>query len=644
MNAEIAGDSDFHASSFAAAYRAERERPFRIAATASLRGRSLTCLLGNTSTRRAAPILLRLSLHSIPRRPTTIDYQRHRPEQTLLHEVVRENLEDFIAGSRERAAPVARFVERELRAYLACGVLAHGFLRLHCDACGRDRLLAFSCKGRAVCPSCGGRRMAGTAAHLVDRVIPEVPVRQWVLTLPYPLRYRCAWDARLTSEVLRAFLRALFADQRRRARLHHGVRSGSCGAVTAIQRFGSALNLAPHFHTLLLDGIYPGPAHTPGGFLPLPPPETEDVARVMTGTARRIMRLLEKRGLQSGDDSLARDDPLLATLMAASVRSRIATGPQAGQPWRRLGDRVEQRSPAEVGTDTSNQTPARCVRHGGMSLHADVSVPARDRKRLERLARYVLRQPLALERLEALPDGRLSYRLKTRWRDGTTHILMERHELLERLAPLIPPPRAHQVRYHGILAPCASGRDRVVPGARRAVSTVSEDEDGNRRTACPTRGTPTRRTHEVKEVEIEASPHAGLQQKIATTHEVAIAHCDRVSRAPRAAPSSQGSAPTPPLRPHRVPFSRARRLPWADLLKRVFGVDALRCQCGNSMRVLAAITDLAVARRVLTCMALPARAPPLNPARAPSSAPAPWLEAPAEDFDQTPPGDWEHSA
>jgi len=68
-----------------------------------------------------------------------------------------------------------------------------------------------------------------------------------------------------------------------------------------------------------------------------------------------------------------------------------------------------------------------------------------------------------MERLEAMPDGRLAYRLKTRWRDGTTHILMERSELLERLAPLIPPPRAHQVRYHGLLAPCASGRDRVVP-------------------------------------------------------------------------------------------------------------------------------------------------------------------------------------
>ena len=110
---------------------------------------------------------------------------------------------------------VARFVEREMRAYLECGVLADGFLRVHCDACGHDRLVAFSCKSRGFCPSCGGRRMADMAADLVDHVLPEVPVRQWVLTLPYPLRYRCAWNARLTTEVLRCFLRAVFADYRR---------------------------------------------------------------------------------------------------------------------------------------------------------------------------------------------------------------------------------------------------------------------------------------------------------------------------------------------------------------------------------------------------------------------------------------------
>ena len=82
--------------------------------------------------------------------------------------------------------------------------------------------------------------MADTAAHLVDRVLPEAPVRQWVLTLPYPLRYRCAYDARLTSDVLRAFIRALFAELRRRVRNRWGERGDQCGAVTFIQRFGSA--------------------------------------------------------------------------------------------------------------------------------------------------------------------------------------------------------------------------------------------------------------------------------------------------------------------------------------------------------------------------------------------------------------------
>ena len=98
--------------------------------------------------------------------------------------------------------------------------------------------------------------MADTAAHLVDRVLPEAPVRQRVLTLPYALRYRGAYDARLTSEVLRAFIRALFAELRRRARRLWGVRAEQCGAVTFIQRFGSALDLNVHFHTLALDGVY----------------------------------------------------------------------------------------------------------------------------------------------------------------------------------------------------------------------------------------------------------------------------------------------------------------------------------------------------------------------------------------------------
>jgi hypothetical protein len=64
----------------------------------------------------------------------------------------------------------------EFDTFLECGLLARGFLRLRCGDCGHDKLAAFSCKRRGFCPSCGARRMAQTAAHLVDHVIPHVPV------------------------------------------------------------------------------------------------------------------------------------------------------------------------------------------------------------------------------------------------------------------------------------------------------------------------------------------------------------------------------------------------------------------------------------------------------------------------------------
>ena len=341
------------------------------------------------------------------------------------------------------------------------------------------------------------------------------------------------------------------------------------------------------------------------------------------------MRLLEARGLAGGDDPIATDDPLLATLMAASVRSRIASGPRAGQRWRRLGDRVEP----EAGTPEAQlgvATP-RCVREGGMSLHADVAVPGRDRRRLERLCRYVARPPLASERLEALPDGRLTYRLKSRWRDGTTHIVMERHELLERLAPLIPPPRAHQVRYHGVLAPCAGGRDRIVPAsAQHGGSAVARSAGGQgiAATAVSQSGARAARLEAAREHVPESAPHSR-----------AGSHEDRAATL----------AELPALGPRHPPAARVRnrRLAWSVLLQRVFSIDVLECpRCGARMRILAAINEPAVARRILECLGLPARAPPLAPAPPPAfDAYGNFPEPPDFDsFDQTPTGDWDVGA
>jgi hypothetical protein len=491
--------------------------------------------------------------------------------------------------------------------------------------------------------------MADTAAHLVDRVLPEVPVRQWVLTLPYPLRYRCAWNARLTSEVLRSFLRAVFTDTRRRAKRGLGVRGGACGSVTFIQRFGSALNLTPHFHTLVLDGVYEGGASAPGRFLPLDPPETDDVARVLAGTARRIRRRLEALGIEEGEDRLAEDEPQLAMLTAASIRSRIATGPEAGEPWRRLGDRVDPDADGEDedGVEPGAPIPPRCVRHGGMSLHADVAVPARDRQRLERLCRYVARPPLALGRLEEMRDGRLAYRLKTPWRDGTTHVVMERTELLERLAPLVPPPRAHQVRYHGVLAPCASGRDRVVPrpleAPRDPVASAGRSLEGGVDPTLDLGVGAGGSSSPEKPGALSTGAQVGSNPGKADDGSLPVV-LPTESPMPdvRATEGERSSAATQaPEDRHGV----SRRTAWADLLQRVFEVDALRCPgCGARMRVLSAITDPDVARRILDCLRMPSRAPPLAASKPRAeehfedlSSELDWGDDPGFDFDQSGP-------
>ncbi|MEO8900112.1 MAG: transposase zinc-binding domain-containing protein, partial [Polyangiaceae bacterium] len=119
-------------------------------------------------------------------------YQRHRPESTTLYAVVRDNIESLYAAVSAGFDGVALppFVRREFEGYLGCGLLCRGFARLKCEGCAETQLVAFSCKGRGFCPSCLGRRMCQTALNLSDHVLPAVPLRQWVLTLPFALRSR----------------------------------------------------------------------------------------------------------------------------------------------------------------------------------------------------------------------------------------------------------------------------------------------------------------------------------------------------------------------------------------------------------------------------------------------------------------------
>ena len=125
-------------------------------------------------------------------------YERHRPEQTPLYALVEEHFPQFLERLDAEGVSLPHFVVEEFEAYLKCGRLEYGFLRVKCDACRHEKLVGFSGKRRGFCPSCGARRMAETAAHLVEHVLPEQPIRQWVLSflsaiLPYT---NAAWETR----------------------------------------------------------------------------------------------------------------------------------------------------------------------------------------------------------------------------------------------------------------------------------------------------------------------------------------------------------------------------------------------------------------------------------------------------------------
>ena len=107
-----------------------------------------------------------------------VTYERRRPERTTLYDVVRDNLETLYAAMEDNERVIPNFVRKELEEYLNCGLLCRGFAQLKCEACSERRLVAFSCKGRGFCPSCMGRRMAQTAANLIEEVLPKVALRQ----------------------------------------------------------------------------------------------------------------------------------------------------------------------------------------------------------------------------------------------------------------------------------------------------------------------------------------------------------------------------------------------------------------------------------------------------------------------------------
>src|SRR5262245_16948531 len=455
-------------------------------------------------------------------------YRPRDAEHTVLHRVIGEHLETFLRAMAEagEGAGLPQFVEREFREFLLCGVFEAGVARFQCEGCAREHLVPFSCKGRAWCPSCGGRRMTERAAHLVDAVLPWVPVRQWVLTVPYRLRYQLAWNHGLCRAVLRVYTRVLVSLYARGAR-GRGVRGGRTGSVTVLQRAGGALNANLHFHTLVLDGVF---SEAPGGALAFHPargPSDAEVTAALATIRHRVQRLLVRHGLEPADDArgpadrLADESPVLAGIVGASVQGRVALGARAGARVRRLGDARD--------TPTVTSRGPRQAHLEGFDLHANVWVGANDRAGLERLCRYVLRPPFAQERLRLRADGRVALELKTAWHDGTRELVFEPLEFLERLAEMTPRPEANLLICHGLLAPRARWRERVVaygrvasePTASAASLAAGPDDPGVKST--PRAWTWAALMHRAFAIDVLACPNCGGRLRlIATLHDPVV--------------------------------------------------------------------------------------------------------------------------
>jgi hypothetical protein len=203
-------------------------------------------------------------------------------------------------------------------------------------------------------------------------------------------------------------------------------------------------------------------------------PTSAELTRLAQTLALRVGRLLERQGLLERDveNSYLAGEGMEAgpmeQLLGSSITYRIAVGPQRGRKVFSLQTLPACDEPFDDGVGKA----------AGFSLHAGVAAKAQERKKLERLCRYISRPAVSENRLSLTPNGNVRYQLKTPYRDGTTHVIFEPLDFIARLAALVPKARVNLTRFHGVFAPNSKHRALVTPARRGRGSKPKATEAG----------------------------------------------------------------------------------------------------------------------------------------------------------------------
>jgi len=325
-----------------------------------------------------------------------------------------------------------------------------------------------------------------------------------------------------------------------------------------VQRFGSSLNLNPHFHILAIDGAFEKKTTNRQKFYVAEAPSDENIVELLSGIMKKIYKYLIKKGYLSevdGDifqettDGLFisdADEDVHLPAMTASVSSKIAFGINAGHSVMRLKDGMGRIWPSDCGGEIIGE---KCAAVNGFTLHANTAIKAHQRDRLEKLISYMSRGALSDDRIEITQHGKIQIKLKTSWRDGTTHVEFSPNEFIEKLIAIIPPPWFNLTRYFGIISSHAKDRIAVVPP--KATTEDSEPVDTNE------------------------------QKKVGK----------KKSRS-------------------------KKRMSWAALLKRFFKIDVLICgKCQGKLKIVDVMFPGGLLTTTLQALGLPTTAPVASPAK-----------------------------